>query len=232
MTSVTSTDNTPIRTAADGQHLALPKGRLIFALDATQSREATWAIARTVTADMFRAAAPVGKLDVKLMHFRGGHESPASCRYSKWVGSGEQLVQLINKIDCQSGPTQIGKVLNHALDEIKQVPVGALVFIGDAMEEDLETLAAQALKLGNAGCPIYIFHEDHRDLTGAPDTRTRNAFKLLALKSGGEYFEFSPATSRAVDQLTEQLGAVARLAVGDTEALERIAATALTDQRG
>jgi hypothetical protein len=55
----------------------------------------------------------------------------------------------------------------------------------------------------------------------------RKAFRLLALKSGGAYFEFNSDKPRAVEQLSEQLNAVARLAVGDADALLR-----LKDQRG
>jgi len=131
----------------------------------------------------------------------------------------------MDKITCATGLTQIGRVLSHALRETEKAAVGALVFVGDAMEEELEPLAALAGKLGNAQCPIFLFQEGR-------DPTVRAAYRLLALKSGGEYFEFNPATSHAVEQLAEQLGAVARLAVGDTEALERIAETAaLTDQR-
>jgi hypothetical protein len=205
----------------DDRSPALPRGRLLFALDATASREPTWAVARQVTAHMFRAAAPVGKLDVSLVYYRGDSE----CKASRWCQSGEELVRLMDKITCESGITQIGRVLDHALRETEKAAVGALVFIGDAMEEELEPLAALAGKLGNAQCPIFAFQEGR-------DARVRAAFRLLALKSGGEYFEFNPATSHAVEQLAEQLGAVARLAVGDIAALESIDAAALADQRG
>ena len=55
------------------------------------------------------------------------------------------------------------------------------------------------------------------------DTAVRRAFLLLALKSGGAYFELNPDK---IDLLAEQLGAVARLAVGDVAALGRITGTA------
>jgi hypothetical protein len=199
----------------------LLRGRLMFALDATGSRAPTWAIARDLQAKMFREAAPIGHLDVQLV-FYGAHE----CRASKWVSSGEQLAQLMIWIDCQAGMTQIGRVLNHALRETERAPMQALVFIGDAMEEDLNELAALASKLGTQGVPLYLFQEGR-------DPVVRSAFRLLALKSGGAYFEFNPDKPLAVVQLSEQLNAVARLAVGDAEALERIGGTAaLTDQRG
>jgi hypothetical protein len=213
-------NNTSIIRTPD-QNLALPRGRLMFALDATASRAPTWAIARELQAKMFREAVPIGRLDVQLVYYRG-----AECQASKWVSSGEQLAQLMNRIDCEAGYTQIGRVLGHALRETEKAAVQALVFIGDAMEEQIEELAAIASKLGTLGVPIFMFQEGR-------DSAVRRAFRLLVLKSGGAYFEFNPDTSRAVEQLSEQLNAVARLAVGDAEALERIAKTAaLTDQRG
>jgi len=203
-----------------GQSPALPRGRLMFALDATASREPTWAIARDLQTKMFREAAPVGKLDVQLVYYRGDE-----CRTSKWVSSGEQLAHLMNRIDCEGGHTQIGRVLDHALRENEKAAVQALVFIGDAMEEQIEVLADAAGKLGTQGVPIFIFQEGR-------DAAVRRAFRLLALKSGGAYFEFNPDKPRAVEQLSEQLNAGRRLAVGDVEALDRITKTAaLTDQR-
>ena len=224
MTSVTNTNTTTAIRLPDEGELALPKGRLIFALDATGSREPTWDIACTITAGMFRATALIGKLDVQLVYFgggaRGGHleeRSGGHCRASRWVQSGEELVRLMRLVKCESGYTQIGRVLDHALREHEKAAVQALTYIGDAMEEEIEVLAAKASRLGQAGIPIYIFQEGR-------DAAVRKAYRLLALKSGGEYFEFD--AERGVEQLAEQLGAVARLAVGDTEALEQITGTA------
>ena len=209
MTTVTH-DQSPART----------RGRLMFALDATASRAPTWAIARDLQAKMFRAAAPIGQLDVQLVYYRADQ-----CRASKWVSSGEHLAQLMNRIECETGYTQIGRVLAHALRENEKAAVQALVFIGDAMEEQIEELAAMASKLGTLGVPIFLFQEGR-------DPAARKAFRLLALKSGGAYFEFNPNTSRAIEQLSDQLNAVARLAVGDVEAMQRIGVIgALMDQR-
>jgi hypothetical protein len=195
------------------QDLALPRGRLMFALDATASRAATWAIARRLQAKMFREAAPIGKLDVQLVFYRG-----QECRASKWLTSGEQLSDLMNKIDCVGGMTQIDRVFGHALREHKKAPVGALTVIADAFEENIEDVAPLAHKLGMVGCPIFMFH----DVSQGRDATARNAFRLFALQSGGAYFEFNPNSSRAVELLSEQLNAVARLAVGDAKALQNI----------
>jgi hypothetical protein len=148
------------------QDLALPRGRLMFAIDATASREATWALARQLQGDMFRAAAPVGKLEVQLVFYRG-----QECRSSKWLTSGERLAALMNKVHCVAGMTQIGRVFGHALREHeKKAPVGALTVIADAFEENVEDVAALASKLGMVGCPIFMF----QDVSQGRDATARN----------------------------------------------------------
>ena len=52
-------------------HAAGAKGRLVFALDATMSRQPTWDMACALQADMFREAAALGSLDIRLVYYRG-----------------------------------------------------------------------------------------------------------------------------------------------------------------
>lgn len=198
---------------------ALPRGRLAFGLDATASREATWSLARELQADMFRKAAPVGRLECQLICYGGN-----SCRYTPWVTSGDELARLMGTVKCDAGYTQIGRIFDHVLAEHAKAPIQALTFIGDAMEEELDVLAGKALKFGAAGVPIFMFQEIPRGRFNSRNSpAVRSAFRLIALKSGGEYFEFNLEKPRATEQLSTQLNAIARLAVGDT--------TALTDQR-
>src|SRR5215217_2059286 len=46
------------------------RGRLIFSLDATMSRQPTWDTACSLQADMFREAGSVGGVDIQLLYFR------------------------------------------------------------------------------------------------------------------------------------------------------------------
>src|SRR5262245_51535281 len=62
------------------------RGRLIFALDATMSRQPTWDQACMLQADMFREAAVVGGLDIQLVYYRG----LAECRASPWIAEPER----------------------------------------------------------------------------------------------------------------------------------------------
>src|SRR5688500_1755160 len=80
------------------------RGRLIFALDATMSRQPLWDTACQLQADMFREAAAIGGLDVQLVYYRGLSE----CRASAWVSQAERLAALMERIDCRGGHTQIG----------------------------------------------------------------------------------------------------------------------------
>src|ERR1022692_3714686 len=131
------------------------RGRLVFALDATMSRQPTWDSACALQADMFREAASIGGLDIQLVYFRGLSE----CRASGWVAGAEKLAGLMSAIDCRGGHTQIGKVLSHARQEHAKQKVQALVFVGDAMEEAIDDLCAAAGELGLLGVPVFMFQE-------------------------------------------------------------------------
>src|SRR5436190_21480512 len=123
------------------------RGRLIFALDATMSRQPTWDTACRLQGEMFREAGAIGGLDVQLLYFRGLDE----CRASRWVSDGAGLGDLMARIQCQGGHTQIRKVLGHARKESDSARVQALVYVGDAMEEAIDDLAAAAGELGLGG---------------------------------------------------------------------------------
>src|SRR5438270_2573318 len=113
------------------------RGRLIFALDATMSRQPTWDTACKLQAEMFRETASVGGLDVQLIYFRGLNE----CRASRWVSDGAGLGELMGRIHCMGGHTQIRKVLQHARGESDRAKVAAMVYVGDAMEEGIDDRA-------------------------------------------------------------------------------------------
>ena len=78
------------------------RGRLIFAMDATMSRQPTWDLALGLQADMFRAVKEVGGLDVQLVYFRGYGET----RASKWVSDPDALARLMTRVSCQGGRSE------------------------------------------------------------------------------------------------------------------------------
>ena len=181
------------------------RGRLVFALDATMSRQPTWDSAQKLQGDMFREAASIGGLDIQLIYFRGMGE----CRASGWVANADKLAALMSRIDCRGGHTQIGKILKHARKEHKEQPVQALVFVGDAMEEAIDDLAAAAGELGLLGVPVFMFQE-------GSDPVAENAFREIARLSRGAYCRFDTG---AAHQLAELLRAVAAYAAGGMKTL-------------
>lgn len=182
------------------------EGRLIFALDATMSRQPTWDLACRIQAEMFNAVGRAGRLDVQLVYFRGFGE----CRASSWVSHTKALRDLMTRIDCRGGQTQIGKVLSHALAETRKNPVSALVYIGDAMEENIDLLCERAGELGMRRVPCFLFQE-------GGDPVAASAFGEIARLSGGAHFHFDES---AAGRLAELLKAVAVYASGGLKALQ------------
>ncbi|AMS42761.1 VWA domain-containing protein [Aminobacter sp. NyZ550] len=181
-------------------------GRLVLALDATMSRQPTWDLACELQGQMFDAVGNTGRLNVQLVYFRGLGE----CRASKFVAETASLKQLMTSIQCRSGQTQVGKVLAHALKETSSAKVDALVYIGDAMEENIDELAEKAGKLGLLGVPAFVFQEGH-------DADAERAFKEIARLSKGAWFRFD---RKAAATLSKLLSAVAVFATGGIKALE------------
>ena len=186
------------------------RGRLIFALDATMSRQPTWDTACRLQGEMFREAGSIGGLDVQLIYFRGLNE----CRASRWVSDGKGLGDLMARIDCRGGHTQIGKVLSHARAESDKGKVAALVYVGDAMEEAIDDLAAAAGELGLRGMPAFVFQEGH-------DPVAEQAFREIARLTRGAYCRFDLS---AAHELSELLRAAAVYAAGGVKALADLSA--------
>lgn len=187
--------------AAPGQ-----RGRLIFAMDATASREPTWDQACHIQAEMFDATAAIGGLDVQLCWYRGFGEFSAE----PWSADTRSLQQRMSAVRCLGGATQIGRVLQHAGAETRRRKVNALVFVGDCMEENPDQLYALAGELGLLGLPAFVFQE-------GVDASVRRVFESIARLSGGAYCHFDAGSAR---QLRELLAAVAVYAAGGRRALE------------
>lgn len=186
--------------------LAGGRGRLVFAMDATASREPTWDRACQIQGEMFRATDALGGLDVQLVFYRGFGE----CKSSRWMSSSETLVRSMTSVFCLAGQTQIAKILRHAIIETKKRKVGALVFVGDCMEEEVDELCQLAGELGLLGVPCFLFQEGSDPVAG-------KAFKEMARLSRGAYCAFDASSAQ---QLCDLLSAVAVYAAGGRRALE------------
>ena len=184
------------------------KGRLLFAMDATASREPSWDHACQIQGEMFEATAALGGLSVQLTYYRGFNEF----RATKWLDNSRALVRHMSAVYCLGGHTQIRKVLKHAIRETKREKLGALVFVGDCMEENVDDLCAMAGELGLLKVPAFMFHE-------GGETQASLAFRQIARLSGGAYLQFD---AHSAAQLKSLLAAVAVYAAGGRRALAKL----------
>jgi hypothetical protein len=185
------------------------RGRLLFAMDATASREPTWDRAARIQAEMFEATAELGGLEVQLCYYRGFLEFEAT----PWVENARELAARMTRVRCAAGQTQIGRVLEHARDETGRRRVNALVFVGDCMEEDPDRLAGLAGELGLLGVPAFVFQEGR-------DPVAERTFRDIARLTKGAWCRFDAGSA---EQLKSLLGAVAAFAAGGRPALEDLA---------
>jgi hypothetical protein len=185
------------------------RGRLLFALDATASRQPAWDRAAKIQGEMFAATAALGGLEVQLAFYRGFGEF----KVSPWTADAGSLLRLMTSVFCLAGETQIRKVLVHAANETKKRKVNALVFVGDCVEEDVDRLGALAGELGLLGVPAFMFHEGQ-------DPVAAFAFQQVARLTRGAYCRFD---ADAADALRRLLSAVAVYAAGGRRALEDMA---------
>ena len=101
------------------------RGRLLFGMDATASREPTWDRACHIQGEMFRETAALGGLDVQLAFYRGFHEF----KKTGWLSNSAELLRRMTSVSCLGGQTQIERLLRHAIAETRQQKVDALVFV-------------------------------------------------------------------------------------------------------
>ena len=196
-------------------HRSGERGRLIFSMDATASREPTWDRACQIQGQMFEETASLGGLDVQMAYYRGFGEFNAT----QWVNNSSELVRQMTAVFCLGGETQIRKVLRHTIGETKKKRVNALVFVGDCCEEDVDKLCALAGELGLLNVPIFIFHE------GGESTAAQ-AFRQIVKLTKGAYCAFDGSSAR---QLRDLLSAVAVYAAGGRKALENFSRGAGND---
>lgn len=184
---------------------AARRSRLIFAMDATASREPAWDQASHIQAQMFTQTSALGGLEIQLCYFRGFREFHAY----PWSTTPEQLLKNMTSVFCQAGNTQIERVLQHALKETRINKVNALIHIGDCVEENPERLWRHAGELGLLDLPVFLFHEGNDPVAG-------RVFREIARLSHGAYCPFDASSPQ---QLRDLLGAAAVYAAGGRPAL-------------
>jgi len=180
-------------------------GRLVFAMDATASREPTWRLAQQIQQDMFGVVSDLGTLDIQLCCFRGEAEFIAF----PWGRDAITLRGYMQEVICRMGLTQINRVLRHTVRQCREQKINALVYVGDCVEESPENLIQQAGQLALNGVPAFMFQEGH-------DPLARMTFKKISEVTHGAYSAFDAGSAQ---QLRELLTAVAVYATGGKKAL-------------
>jgi hypothetical protein len=178
------------------------RGRLIFALDATASRERTWDRAAHLQAQMFSSVAAIGGLDVQLVYYRGHGE----CVASQWKSDAQSLAAVMSRVSCAAGHTQIRKVLAHIHKENARAKVDAAIVVSDACEETPYDLYAEARELG---MPVFMFQE-------GSDEYVAEIYAEIAKLTKGAHCKFDNSSAQ---RLADLLRAVAAFVVGGTKSL-------------
>ncbi|MBB3897790.1 VWA domain-containing protein [Roseococcus suduntuyensis] len=184
------------------------RGRLIFAVDATASRQPAWDRACHLQAEMFQATRDLGGLSVQLAYWRGYQEFAAT----PFLTDTMELARRMSGVTVLGGQTQVLRCLEHALNETRRERVNALVLVGDALEEEVDPACHAAGQLGLHGTPVFCFQE-------GGDRAAEMGFRQIAKVSGGAWAPFDAGSAEALRDL---LRAVAVFAAGGRAALTRL----------
>jgi hypothetical protein len=178
--------------------------RLVFAFDATASRESEWDTARQVTDGLFSALP--GQLDVALAVHGGGMVHT----FTEFSSDSALFRDKAASVQCQAGPT----VLVPLMEKVRaHAGVKVLIYIGDCFEEDAEAAFAAADALRLRGVKAIMFHD-----ASSGDHRARTVFEEIARRTGGACLDFHGVRN---DDLRDILQAIAVLAYGGVKMLEQ-----------
>jgi hypothetical protein len=177
--------------------------RLVFAVDATASREPAWEAARHAT-DALVKALP-GELDVALAVHGGSRVHT----FTAFTGEIAMLRDRAAGITCQAGLTRLLPIMSAAL---RRPAVRVLVYVGDVFEESLVQGRRLADEMGAKGIKLIVLHD-----TADPSARRdAEVFWDLAKRTGGCVLPFE---ANASGRLRDILSAVAVYAVGGEKLL-------------
>ena len=206
--SIKTSVNAFLRRAQDQAMTNTTSARLIFAMDATASREPTWDLATSLHAELFGIASAT-RLDVQLVYYRGLDDFYVS----GWNKEPRTLLHEMQNVRCRGGRTQILRVLQHARRQISNEKTEAVVFVGDCCEESPTELYACAGELGLFRLPVFVFQEGY-------DPHAKQVFQQIAKRSRGAYARFAPGSAK---ELAALLGVAVAYATKGKDAVSQLA---------
>lgn len=194
-----------VKTKAALLQSAAPRARLVFALDATGSRQVTWETCAVPLTDALLTALPGHQLDVALAWYGGGRVT--------FTGFTSHLGTLRDRaagVRPKAGRTQFLEILTRCVLQTEGVKVVCLV--ADTFEES----PPLALKLADAlkarGTRLLILHDSASQTFGGAEI-----FAQMAERTGGAVLPFDAS---ALPRMKDLVGAIGVLAVGGTPMLE------------
>ena len=187
-----------VRQSQEAKGLSPVTGRLVFALDATMSRQPTWDVACSLQSEMFSVAAEHGGLATQLVYFRGVGE----CRASRWTRTSDDMVRWMERFDCRAGRTQLGRILQHIKNEARDTHIDAVVYVGDCLEEDPDVIVGLAGDIALKRIPVFLFQEGNDGLAST-------IFKDIARLTGGAYGQFDPSAKHKLATYLKGIAAYA-----------------------
>jgi hypothetical protein len=184
------------------------RNRLVFAIDATASREGAWKVATEITSTRFESVPD--KIEVSLAYHGGGHIK----ELSPFSTNAKTFLDKLQQIRCIGGRT----AFNDILDRVVHLPgVACCVYIGDCFEEREADALALARQLKLKGIKMFIFHDTSSSEIYDTDHAARVFAKVVDI-CGGALMDFNDQSPK---QAEEFLGAIALYAVGGRKLLEQ-----------
>lgn len=219
-TSLTSFMKAAQKTVEKANRLS---GKMIFALDASASRDDTWSNAQKMMRSLFAKVAELGDMKMMLGFFRGSSNfrQNADISFSGYVNTADEITALMEQVTCSACSTEIGKLFAHCVllsSDVADKPA-CIVYVGDAREDSMGYILQQAKLLGAFKVPIFMFLDSSRDTNGG---QTEEDFKRIAVASNGAFAKFDENSPAKMEEL---LASAMAFATGGLRALEKRAKT-------
>ena len=184
------------------------RGRLIFAMDATASREPTWDQAARIQSAMFADTRALGGLEVQLCFYRGFQEFESS----DWIGDSRLLLRAHEPglLRGRADPDRAGAGARAC----RRPGAGGSMPWSSSATAWKRTGSGWRIWPDGSGCcsvPAFVFQEGR-------DPTAERSFREIARLSGGAWCPFD---ANSPGLLRDLLGAVAVYAAGGHAALTR-----------
>lgn len=170
--------------------------RLLFAMDATASREGAWNVAKEITGTMFEAVP--GALDVALAWHSGGRLQ----QVTPFSPDTRSFLEKVHAVRCVAGGTALKEILARATSTVR---LKALIYIGDCFEENASEALELAKQLKLRGVRCFLFHDRSSMVQGYDVDTASKVFGEIARITGGALLPFDESAPELVKQLLEAI---------------------------